>query len=78
MHLTEQTPKLTLAERDRPAVNRERAKHGAPDESVAVTSEMVSAGVGALWPCELLPFQHEAEVLGRVYVAMRNARPGRR
>jgi hypothetical protein len=35
-----------------------------------VTAEMVSAGLAALWPCELHPCQDEAEVLAKVFRAM--------
>ena len=38
-----------------------------------ITPEMVSAGVAAPWPCELLAYQVADEVLAQVYVAMETA-----
>jgi hypothetical protein len=47
-----------------------RCQHGA----IEVTPQMIQAGRRALFPCELLPWQDEAQVMAEVYRAMASAR----
>ena len=64
-----------MDQRDRPAsTSFQRGDHA---DAVEVTSQMVDAGLAELWPGEMRPYQDEAEVLGRVFVAMVNAQRGR-
>lgn len=37
---------------------------------LVITPEMIEAGLAALWPTEVRPYQDEAEVLGRIFRAM--------
>jgi hypothetical protein len=65
---------MTHASRVHRAGQADACDGGTQDE-IKVTSEMVSAGVSELGPCELRPYQDEAEVLGRVFRAMLNLWP---
>ena len=38
--------------------------------TLKVSSEMIAAGVAALWPCEISATEIEAEVVTRVFEAM--------
>lgn len=43
---------------------------------IEITDAMVQAGLFALYPSSVLPFEDEEEVVSRIYAAMEKARLG--